>query len=402
MDTADWQVAQISLVDYRALPSLPGQQSLLQSAFWGELKAKFGWSAHYLRLTPPPSPPAVSRVDGGDGGGDAVAVVPQLPLLVLSRRLPLVGGRLLYIPHGPTIPVGTGATSGTTTAADNAMLLRALVRPIIAATCPSVKPRIVRWDPPFAGELPREQEAQGADGHSDMPRGSGGDARQRRPRLSLVRHSVQPRHTIVVDLRRPERELLERMKAKTRYNIRLSERREVVVREAQATDLAHWYALYRDTCVRNRIGRRSLGYFRALLSLGQRTISDARVELLLAYHQRTLLGGVIVAHYSGTATYLFGASANIMRNLMSNYLLQWVAMQRAKEAGCIAYDLFGVSPTGRGHYLSGLYRFKSGFGGAFIQRWGSIDYIAAPLAGRLYRLCERAYFFYHRRIKVRR
>lgn len=498
MGNEGWQIEQISLAEYRALPVFLGQ-SLLQSAFWGELKAKFGWRAHYLQLT---LPTAVSRVvgngtddtsagdngtdgtnadgngadgtnttgdtsggtnnangssvadDAGDslagtgtaasaqiaGAGDkAAAATLRIPLLVMSRRLPLVGGTLLYIPHGPTLPavvsdgsddsVGDAARAADATdaararaadataavrigvaahdskaAAAHAVLLQTLTR-LIAAARLSVKPRVIRWDPPFGGDLPQKDQID--DPLQSRQHGIS-DARQRPPRLHLAPNSIQPRYTIVVDLHPSEGEILGRMKAKTRYNIRLSERKGVTVREAETdgkagtAELSRWYAVYRDTCNRNHIGQRSLGYFQALLSLGRRAVSDVRVELLLAHHQQTLLGGVIIAHYNGMATYLFGASTNTMRNLMANYLLQWLAMQRAKTAGCVGYDLFGVSPTERGHYLSGLYRFKSGFGGAFIQRWGSVDYIAAPLAGRLYRLCERAYFFYHRRMKHKR
>lgn len=357
---SSWRVEQVSVDEYIDLRT--PRQPLLQSVLWGELKSAFGWTAHHLRIFHPQHPPS--------------------PLLVLTRSMPL-GKQLAYIAYGPTLPASIGSSQY------GALLCE--ISDAIATLLPRV-PFIVRWDPPFRRDL-----------HSDLRGDLRSDLRsdlRASPRLLLAPHSVQPRHTVVVDLRPDEDEIMGRMKAKTRYNIRLAARKGVEVRQEQ--EVSRWYALYHDTCVRNRIGQRPISYFQTLLRLGRRSQQSAvRIELLCAYHDNTLLGGIIVAYYNGTATYLFGASANTMRNLMANYLLQWEGMRRAKEEGCEAYDLFGVSPADRGHYLSGLYRFKSGFGGEFIERWGSVDYIVAPFWGAGYRLVERVYFFYHRRIRTR-
>jgi len=60
---------------------------------------------------------------------------------------------------------------------------------------------------------------------------------------------------------------------------------------------------------------------------------------------------------------------------MAPYALQWTAIQEAKRLGCRSYDLFGVAPSpDPEHPLYGLYRFKTGFGGALVHRQGSWDY----------------------------
>jgi lipid II:glycine glycyltransferase (peptidoglycan interpeptide bridge formation enzyme) len=88
------------------------------------------------------------------------------------------------------------------------------------------------------------------------------------------------------------------------------------------------------------------------------------------------------------ATYLYGASSNIKRNLMAPYALQWKAIQDAQSSGCIVYDLFGIPPNeDPDHPMAGLYRFKTGFGGSIIHRPGSWDYPCKPL---LYTLFKRA------------
>lgn len=73
---------------------------------------------------------------------------------------------------------------------------------------------------------------------------------------------------------------------------------------------------------------------------------------------------------------------------MATYALQWRAIQEAKAAGCLEYDLFGVSPSADpSHPLYGLYRFKRGFGGELYHRMGCWDY---PLDENDYESCAAA------------
>lgn len=60
---------------------------------------------------------------------------------------------------------------------------------------------------------------------------------------------------------------------------------------------------------------------------------------------------------------------------MGTYALQWKAIQIAKERGCTEYDMFGVAPRpDASHPLYGLFKFKTGFGGAMFHSLGCWDY----------------------------
>ena len=86
------------------------------------------------------------------------------------------------------------------------------------------------------------------------------------------------------------------------------------------------------------------------------------VTLLTARHEGDLLAGNICIFWKKRGVYLTGASSNAKRNLMATYALQWEAMQRAKVAGCVEYDLYGIPPDpDPGHPMFGLYQFKTGF-----------------------------------------
>jgi lipid II:glycine glycyltransferase (peptidoglycan interpeptide bridge formation enzyme) len=125
--------------------------------------------------------------------------------------------------------------------------------------------------------------------------------------------------------------------------------------------------------------------------------------LLLAWHERDLLAGNIVAFWKSRAAYLYGASSGAKRNLMPTYALQWEAIRRARAAGCHSYDLYGVPPRpDPDHPMYGLYQFKTGFSDKVLRRWGTWDTTLMPATFALYRAAESVRMFYLRRVKKRK
>src|SRR6056297_3103285 len=185
---------------------------------------------------------------------------------------------------------------------------------------------------------------------------------------------VLPTNTVFMDLQHSRDEMMQGMKSKTRYNIRLSYRKGVTVREGSLEDLPAWYAIYEETVRRNGILRSDYQYFRNVLTARKNSKSSS-VHLLLAEKDGLPVAGMFLAKSAERATYLYGASSSSRRNLMSTYALQWEAMSRAKKMGCEYYDLFGIAPKADpNHPMYGLYRFKTGFGGELFHRQGCWDY----------------------------
>ena len=61
---------------------------------------------------------------------------------------------------------------------------------------------------------------------------------------------------------------------------------------------------------------------------------------------------------------------------MPNYLLQWSMIQWAVECGCRIYDFRGVSgDLSEDNPLYGLYKFKKGFSGDFVEFIGEMDLV---------------------------
>jgi len=171
------------------------------------------------------------------------------------------------------------------------------------------------------------------------------------------------------------------MKSKWRYNTRLSMRKGVVVREGDLSDLSAFYELMTVTGERDAFGVHSLDYYRTAMSLFKPL---DQVRLLMAYHEEELLAGVMVFAFNGQAWYMYGASSNHKRSLMPNHQLQWRAMQWAKAKGCTQYDLWGITDNGTAQEaLSGVERFKAGFGGEIVRYVGAYDHVYMRLVYRV-------------------
>lgn len=181
--------------------------------------------------------------------------------------------------------------------------------------------------------------------------------------------------SLVVDITENETDLLNHMKPKTRYNIRLSKRKGVRVIEANAASLPTFFDLYLQTAARNGFPSCEYRHFSALFETSTSACNAPKLSFYLAMRGRDVLAGAIIGISQKRATYLFGASSNHFRYLMGSHAVQWHAMKEAKRQSCTSYDMGAVSPfSDPRHPFYGMYRFKTGFGGRIEHRAGTWDY----------------------------
>lgn len=194
--------------------------------------------------------------------------------------------------------------------------------------------------------------------------------------LRKANTNILPANTIVLDLTQKESDLLQRMKPKTRYNIKLALRKGVEVRSMGIERLKIWYDLYHETALRNGLFINDYLYFETMFaSKMEGEDNEVKVQLLVAYYDGIPLSAMFLVLSSYRATYLYGASSSQMRNVMSTYALQWKAIQIAKANNCFEYDMFGIAPSPNpSHPMYGLYKFKQGFGGEIYHQLGCWDY----------------------------
>jgi len=209
---------------------------------------------------------------------------------------------------------------------------------------------------------------------------------------------VQPPDSTILDLDRSEEEILAGMKAKWRYNIRLAEKKGVIVSEEGRSGLDIFFGLYEETSRRDRIAIHPRAYYETLFEVAgdQAGGEGADLRLWVARFEGEALAAIITLFYNGSATYLYGASSDSRRSLMPAYALQWSAIRAARSAGCSSYDFYGIPPRDDpDHPMGGLYRFKTGFGGRLVHYPGSWDFAYRPFLYGFWALAEalRSFWF---------
>jgi peptidoglycan pentaglycine glycine transferase (the first glycine) len=198
----------------------------------------------------------------------------------------------------------------------------------------------------------------------------------------LSNEQVQFRNTLVIDLTQDEEMLLANMKQKTRYNVRLAERRGVTVREGTTEDLGMLYRMYAETSIRDGFVIRPEAYYQDVWGM---FMTRGQAAPLIAEVEGEAVAAMIVYRFGPTAYYLYGMSRDAHREKMSTYLLQWEAMRWAKARGCTRYDLWGAPhEIEEDDPMYGVYRFKLGFGAELVRTPGAWDYPIKPFTYRLY------------------
>ena len=200
---------------------------------------------------------------------------------------------------------------------------------------------------------------------------------------------IQPRFVFQLDLRGKDKEqIFSEFHQKTRYNIRLANRKGVQIREGTKEDLKAFHDIMVETGKRDNFLIRSLSYFEKMYDC----LAPEHMKLLMAYHEDEPIAGIIPIMYGNKVWYLYGASSNTKRNLMPNYLLQWTMIQEAIDRGAEMYDFRGVSGiVDENHPQYGLYRFKKGFNARFVEFIGEVYIPYKPLKYKLYKFAEKTF-----------
>ncbi|MDA0244155.1 MAG: peptidoglycan bridge formation glycyltransferase FemA/FemB family protein [Chloroflexi bacterium] len=318
--------------------------SLLQTAVWARLKSRFGWVPQRIWV----------KKEG--------RIVAGSLMLIKSYAWGLV--RIGYLPHGPLVDW------------DDEEQVTVLLNQIDLAAHKN-RVSMVKMEPlVWRDEMP------------EWP------ALAERHGCILPTDTIQPPRTMLVDLRLSLDDILASMKQKTRYNIRLSAKKEVVVRQGTRDDLPAFVRLMQSTGSRNEFGVHVPKYYEVVYDQFN-TYQPGSVALFLAEFEGRPLAAVMVFAWGQQASYLYGASGDEERQRMPTYAVQWAAVQWAKEKGCTYYDLWGVPDAepeqleaefeNREDGLWGVYRFKRGFNGAIRRTVGAADRVYNNLTYRLYK-----------------
>lgn len=211
---------------------------------------------------------------------------------------------------------------------------------------------------------------------------------------------IQPGRTVKVPLLDDDA-LLAQMHQKTRYNVRLAQRRGVSADRARPTEaaLATFYGLLADTADRNLFGIHGPEYYADFMRL----FGDDAVLLFASIEDRPV-AGVIAARFGEEAVYMYGASSSANRAHGAGFFLQFEAMRWAREQGCQRYDLWGIPmedpvsvgasdgnrvASTKGNDWRGLYEFKVRFGGEIVSYPPPVERRYRPLLAAAARRVSR-------------
>lgn len=317
--------------------------SILQTTDWARLKNRFGWSSERVWM----------RRDGRLVGGAQI----------LFRSVALGVVKLGYVPHGPLVDWrDEEQVAVLLNYIDQAAYKR-------GAGMVKIEPRL--WQ----DEMPAADWQEICIHHQ----------------LDTQTDTIQPPRTILIDLRPSLDDILGGMKQKTRYNIRLAEKKGVTVRQGRDSDIPAFYQLMQTTGERDGFGIHQPTYYGSAMQI----FAPEQATLLLAEYEGKLLAGAMVFALGKTAAYFYGASGDEERQRMPTYAVQWAAIRWAKARGCTVYDLWGIPDaleadleagfTDRTDGLWPVYRFKRGFGGEIKRTVGAADRVYNQTLQRLYR-----------------
>ncbi len=195
-------------------------------------------------------------------------------------------------------------------------------------------------------------------------------------------------YTFLIDLTKSEKELLEAMKQKTRYNLRLAQKHGVKVTEDNSDEAFEIYLqLLSETTRRQKFYAHTPHYHRQMWE----TLKPAGIVYLLkAEYQGEVLSVWILFKLHHVLYYPYGASSSLHRNVMANNLLMWEAIRFGKKRGCQTFDFWGClgpNPDPEDSWY-GFHRFKEGYGGKLVELAGSFDLILNPPLYKVYNLAD--------------
>ncbi len=179
---------------------------------------------------------------------------------------------------------------------------------------------------------------------------------------------VQPNRSVIIDLEKPEYDLLGAMHHKTRYNIKVAERNGLKFVTGNNIDV--FWELLKHTAKNDNFSTHPKEYYEKLCSPPTGG-TGLKTEMVFVQHEGVSITGAVLLAYGDTVYYLHGAMDRSpkYKPMMAPYLLHWEVMKWAKGYGIKYYDLWGIDAK----KWPGVTRFKLGWGGRQVEYPGAFD-----------------------------
>jgi lipid II:glycine glycyltransferase (peptidoglycan interpeptide bridge formation enzyme) len=197
-------------------------------------------------------------------------------------------------------------------------------------------------------------------------------------------HPLFTKYNFVLDITKSEDELLKNMNQKTRYNIRLAEKKGVKIIEDNSDKTFNEYLkLTNETTTRQKFYAHSNTYHKLMWeTLRQVQGTPFNQNELSAHLFKAVYNGEVLATWilfvlGDTLYYPYGASSDKNREVMASNLMMWEVIRFGKKLGLKKFDMWGAlgpNPNPKDPWY-GFNKFKEGYSGKLVEYVGSYDLI---------------------------
>lgn len=215
-----------------------------------------------------------------------------------------------------------------------------------------------------------------------------GEARMKKWKRSYPVTKGEPlftKYTFWLNLKKSEEELMAGMKPKTRYNVRLAERKGVkIIEDSSKKGFEDYWKLMEETTKRQAFYAHDRKYHERMWQIMS---TSGQAHLFKAVLGDEILTTWVLLKLNNTLYYPYGASSREHRELMANNLIMWEVIKFGKKQGCGLFDMWGSlgsNPDKKDPWY-GFHRFKEGYGAELVEFVGSWDLVINPLFYWMYR-----------------
>ncbi len=196
---------------------------------------------------------------------------------------------------------------------------------------------------------------------------------------SYIGAYFQPREEWYTKINKTPEEILQSMHSKTRYSVRLSEKKGVatrVVKEDLLSHLPNLLNLMKQTSKRNGFALHNENYYRSYFEEAEKT---GRGFLIEAVFENKVLATHFVYIIKDVAHFVFGASSDEHKDLCAPYLAHFQGMLESRRLGASYYNFGAVTLSGENKSWQGLSVFKQKFGGEVVKHSNLFDLVLKPV-----------------------
>lgn len=184
-------------------------------------------------------------------------------------------------------------------------------------------------------------------------------------------------HTVMIDLRKTEDELLADMRRQTRYEVRRAEKLNIHVDKSNSLEVfKEFHAVQTETAKRQNFVPPSL---KTLLAEREAFGDDIMIYVAKNEDNKPIAYGMIIRG-GKEGDYYEAASTELNHKLPGAYALLWQAMKDLKADGYERFNLWGIAPPNQpNHRYAGVTTFKTGFGGEVVEYVPAHDLILSKV-----------------------